>query len=80
MFASGDRLEDVAARWVTRFNEHEARAVAEVVNLVLTASGCDARINEDDIADPDNAPSRVAELQEEVQAVGCRFLQALDAC
>ncbi|KAJ4362528.1 cohesin complex subunit [Neocucurbitaria cava] len=67
VFASGDRLEDVAARWVTRFKEHEARSVAEIVNLVLTATGCDVRINEDDIADPDNAPSRVAEIQEEFQ-------------
>ncbi|CAO2655394.1 Nn.00g104580.m01.CDS01 [Neocucurbitaria sp. VM-36] len=67
VFASGDRLEDVTARWVVRFNEHEARSVAEIVNLVLTASGCDVRINEDDIADPDNAPSRVAEIQEEFQ-------------
>lgn len=71
MFASGDRLEDVAARWVARFNEHEAKAVAEIVNLVLQASGCDLRINEDDIADPDNAPNRVAEIQEEFQQVGC---------
>jgi cohesin complex subunit SA-1/2 len=70
VFASGDRLEDVAARWVARFNEHEAKAVAEVVNLVLQASGCDLRINEDDIADPDNAPNRVAEIQEEFQQVG----------
>ncbi|KAI4615550.1 uncharacterized protein J4E87_009008 [Alternaria ethzedia] len=67
VFASGDRLEDVAARWVARFNEHEAKAVAEIVNLVLQASGCDLRINEDDIADPDNAPNRVAEIQEEFQ-------------
>jgi|TARA_R110002003_G_scaffold137_5_gene12637 cohesin complex subunit SA-1/2 len=70
VFASGDRLEDVAASWVARFNEHEARAVAEVINLVLRAAGCDLRIDEDDIADPDNAPSRVAELQEEFQTVG----------
>jgi cohesin complex subunit SA-1/2 len=69
VFASGDRLEDVAANWVARFNEHEARAVAEIVNLVLRAAGCDLRIDEDDIADPDNAPSRVAEIQEEFQTV-----------
>lgn len=69
MFASGDRLEDVTARWVARFNEHEAKAVAEIVNLVLHASGCDLRINEDDIGDPDNAPNRVAEIQEEFQQV-----------
>ncbi|KAF1924157.1 STAG-domain-containing protein [Didymella exigua CBS 183.55] len=68
VFASGDRLEDVAARWVARFNEHEAKAVAEIVNFVLRAAGCGLRIDEDDIADPDNASSRVAELQDEYQA------------
>ncbi|KAF2851436.1 STAG-domain-containing protein [Plenodomus tracheiphilus IPT5] len=67
VFASGDRLEDVTARWVARFSEHEAKAVAEIINLVLQAAGCDIRINEDDIADPDNAPNRVAEIQEEFQ-------------
>jgi hypothetical protein len=70
VFASGDRLEDVTAQWISRFNEHEAKALAEVVNLVLQASGCDLRINEDDISDPDNAPNRVAEIQEEFQQVG----------
>ena len=70
MFASGDRLEDITARWVARFIEHEAQAVAEIVNLVLQAASCDLRINEDDIADPDNAANRVAEIQEEFQQVG----------
>ena len=60
----------MAASWVSRFNQHEARSVAEIVNLVLRASGCTQRIDEDDIADPDNAPSRVAEIQEEFQTVG----------
>jgi cohesin complex subunit SA-1/2 len=69
VFASRDRLEDVVARWVSRFNEHEAKAVAEIVNFVLRAAGCGLKIDEDDIADPDNAPSRVAEIQEEFQTV-----------
>ncbi|KAI8932044.1 hypothetical protein NX059_010937 [Plenodomus lindquistii] len=67
VFASGDRLEDVTARWVARFNENEAQALAEIINLVLQAAGCDVRINEHDIADPDNVPNRVAEIQEEFQ-------------
>jgi cohesin complex subunit SA-1/2 len=69
VFASRDRLQDVTARWAARFNEHEAKAVAEIVNLVLQAAGCDVHITEDDIADPDNAPNRVAEIQEEFQQV-----------
>lgn len=48
--------------------------MAEIVNLVLRAAGCDLRINEDDIADPDNAPSRVAEIQEEFQTVSSERL------
>jgi cohesin complex subunit SA-1/2 len=80
VFASGDRLEDVVASWVARFNEHEARAVAEIVNLVLRAAGCNIRINEDDIADPDNAPSRVAEIQEEFQTVSSCGLMDAYAC
>lgn len=61
-------MDQVAARWVAQFNEHEAKAVADIVNLVLRAAGCSLRIHEDDISDPDNAPSRVAELQDEFQA------------
>ena len=67
VFASGNRLEDVAGRWITQFSEHQGKAMAEVVNLVLRAAGCDLRIDEDDIADPDNAHNRVAEIQEEFQ-------------
>jgi cohesin complex subunit SA-1/2 len=69
VFASGERPQDVTARWVARFSENEAKAVAEIVNLVLQAAGCDLQITEDDIADPDNSPNRVAEIQEEFQQV-----------
>jgi cohesin complex subunit SA-1/2 len=48
--------------------------------MVLRAAGCDLRINEDDIADPDNAPSRVAEIQEEFQTVRLSDLNAPCAC
>lgn len=70
----------MAARWVARFREHEARALAEIVNLVLTATGCDIRIDEDDTADPDNAPSRVAEIQEEFQTVGILTISEFHKC
>ena len=78
MFATRERLEDVVARWVSRFNEHEAKAVAEIVNFVLRASGCGLKIDEDDIADPDNAPSRVAEIQEEFQTVRGSFRSTIN--
>ena len=64
-------LDDVAAAWVNSFQEHEARALAEVVNFVLRAAGCSIRVDEDDVADPDNCPARLAEIQDEYQAVRC---------
>lgn len=69
LFARGKRSTEVAAQWTTRFNEHEAKAVAEIVNLVLRASGCHVQIDEDDIADPDNCPSRLGEIQDEYNNV-----------
>jgi cohesin complex subunit SA-1/2 len=69
IYAHGARLEDVAAQWVVRFNEHEAKAVAELVNFVLRASGCHTQIDEDDVADPDNCVHRLGEIQDDYQQV-----------
>lgn len=70
IFARGSRLEDVAAQWITRFNEHEAKAVAEIVNLVIRAAGCRIQIDEDDISDPDNCVQKLGEIQDEFHEVG----------
>jgi cohesin complex subunit SA-1/2 len=69
VFARGNSLEDAAAQWVSSFKEHEARAVAEVVNFVLRAAGCTLKINEDDVADPDHCADKLGEIQDEYQAV-----------
>ena len=69
IFARGTRLNDVAAQWVGRFHEHEAMAVAEIVNLVIRAAGCHVQIDEEDIAEPDNCPHRLGNLQDEYNAV-----------
>jgi cohesin complex subunit SA-1/2 len=74
VFGQGSNIDDVAAEWVSSFQEHEARAVADIVNFVLRASGCSIRINEDDIADPDNCPNRLAEIQDEYQAVSAGII------
>ncbi|PVH99437.1 STAG-domain-containing protein [Periconia macrospinosa] len=67
IFAHGNRLEDVAAQWVARFNEHEAKTVAEIPNLIFRAAGCHAKVDEDDITDPDNCANRLGEIQDEYQ-------------
>jgi cohesin complex subunit SA-1/2 len=69
VFGGEHNLDDIAAEWVTSFQEHEARAVAQIVNFVLRSSGCTIEIDENDIADPDNCPSRLAEIQDEYQTV-----------
>lgn len=69
IFARGTRLNDVAAQWVGHFHEHEAKAVAEIVNLVIRAAGCHVQIDEEDIAEPDNCPHRLGELQDDYNAV-----------
>ncbi|KAF2190173.1 STAG-domain-containing protein [Zopfia rhizophila CBS 207.26] len=68
VFARGNNVEDVASQWVTRFQEHEAKAVAEVVNFVLRSAGCNIKIDDNDVSDPDNCASRLGEIQEEYQA------------
>lgn len=69
IYARGTKLEDVAAQWLGRFNEHEAKAVAELINFVIRASGCHTQIDEDDIADPDNCVHRLGEIQDDYQHV-----------
>ncbi|KAF2273148.1 STAG-domain-containing protein [Westerdykella ornata] len=68
VFGGENNLDDVVAEWVSSFHNHEARAVAQIVNFVLRCSGCSIQIDENDIGDPDNCPSRLADIQEEYQA------------
>ncbi|KAF2838216.1 hypothetical protein M501DRAFT_1011829 [Patellaria atrata CBS 101060] len=68
VFARGHTLDDVAAQWLAEFEQHEARAIASLVNFVIRASGSDGSIDENDVADPDSAMSKLLDLQEEYQA------------
>ncbi|KAF2646120.1 hypothetical protein P280DRAFT_512321 [Massarina eburnea CBS 473.64] len=67
IFARGNRLEDVAAQWIGQFNEHEAKAVVDLVNFVFRSAGCRIKVDEDDIGDPDNCANRLGEIQDEYQ-------------
>ena len=69
VFARGHTLDDVVAQWLTDFDEHESRALADLVNFVLKSAGCKLEISEHDIADPDNCTSKLGDLQDEFQAV-----------
>ena len=72
VFARGHTLDDVVTEWIRQFHEHESRAVADLVNFVLKCTGCSLQISEHDIEDPDSATNKIADLQEEFQAVGLK--------
>lgn len=55
--------------WLGRYKENNPAAMAELVNFILNCAGCTTRITEDDINDVDNVEGRLADVQEEFQAV-----------
>ena len=68
VFASDDTLENIAASWLQRFDNHESMALAEVVNFVLRCAGCESEVTEHDIEDPDGCTNKLTDIQEEFQA------------
>ncbi|KAL8931767.1 MAG: hypothetical protein Q9211_006746, partial [Gyalolechia sp. 1 TL-2023] len=68
LFAQGHTADAVAAEWITQYDRHNTNAMCELVNLVLKCTGSDSEVNVHDIEDPDNAASKLEDLQEEYQA------------
>ena len=68
VFAGDDTLEVIAASWLRRFDEHQSKAMAEVVNFVLRSAGCESTVTEYDVEDPDGCSNRLTDIQDEFQA------------
>ncbi|EME48128.1 hypothetical protein DOTSEDRAFT_147348 [Dothistroma septosporum NZE10] len=68
LFGRGTTIEEVVAGWLQAFKEHEARALADVINFVLKSAGCNSKLSEHDIEDPDSAAAKLTDLQDEYQA------------
>ncbi|KAI4167093.1 MAG: hypothetical protein LQ343_007497 [Gyalolechia ehrenbergii] len=68
LFAQGHTADAVAAEWITQYDRHNTNAMCELVNLVLKCTGCDLEVNVHDIEDPDNAASKLGDIQDEYQA------------
>ncbi|KAF4553862.1 STAG domain-containing protein [Elsinoe fawcettii] len=68
VFSGSKAVEEVASKWMQRFEEHESNALAEIVNFVLKCCGCDSEITNYDIEDVDGATNKVSDLQDEFQA------------
>jgi cohesin complex subunit SA-1/2 len=69
VFARGRTAESVAAEWVSSYERHNSRAIRDLVNFVLKSSGCNLEVTEYDIEDPDHVTDKLADLQDEYQAV-----------
>ena len=69
MFSQGHTLDGVAADWMTRYEQHQANAVRDLINFALKCTGCDLQVDLHDIEDPDNASSKLTDLQEEYHAL-----------
>lgn len=68
VFSHVHTLDAVAANWITQYEENKATAMCDLINFVLRCSGCPLQIDIHDIGDPDNAPSRLEDLQNEFHA------------
>lgn len=62
-------LDGVAADWMTRYEQHQANAVRDLINFALKCTGCDLQVDLHDIEDPDNAASKLTDLQDEYHAL-----------
>ncbi|CZT19110.1 uncharacterized protein RCC_04956 [Ramularia collo-cygni] len=68
LFAHDKTIDEVVKEWLAAFEEHESRALADVINFVLKSAGCNGKLTEFDIEDPDGATARLTDLQDEHQA------------
>lgn len=64
IFTSGKTSDIVATEWLATFDSDNTAALTDLINMVLKAAGCDIKVTEDDINDPDNVPSRLEDIQE----------------
>ena len=68
MFLQASSTDDVAANWIESYKVHNANAMCELINFVLRCTGCDLQVDVHDIEDPDNAPNKLTDLQDEYQS------------
>ena len=75
VFVRGHAAESVAVDWLSSYEQHNSQAIRDLVNFVLKCSGCNLEVTEYDIEDPDHVTDKLADLQEEYQAVNNDFFE-----
>ena len=62
-------MKIVAKNWLDRYNADNTASMMDLVNCILKSAGCELRVTEDDVNDPDNIASKVDDMQEEFKGV-----------
>ncbi|KAI3476904.1 hypothetical protein L1887_61495 [Cichorium endivia] len=57
-------LQSIAEDWVVAFSDNEASALADLVNFIIRACGCNGSVDENQVVDIDNVVDNLEELQE----------------
>ena len=64
IFTSGKTTDEVATHWLSQYDAASPEALTDLVNCILKSAGCDIKVTEDDINDPDNIATRLEDIQE----------------
>lgn len=62
-------MADVVSQFLTNYGEDNPASLAELINTVFKCAGCKLEVTEDDINDTENVEGKLADLQDEFQAV-----------
>ena len=65
---SGMHPDQLASDWISHYSEEATAAMRDLINFVLKCAGCTFEVDIHDIEDPDNAPSKLEDLQEQYHA------------
>ena len=64
IFTSGKTTDEAATHWLSQYDAASPEALTDLVNCILRSAGCDIKVTEDDINDPDNIATRLEDIQE----------------
>src|SRR4051794_16067106 len=70
VFGKSNNPDTVAAQWLSQYQRNNGQAMRDLVNFILRCAGTDLEVDNDEVADVDNAPDRITDLQALYQAEG----------
>jgi len=65
VFGKGNSADDAASVWLETLKNDNVAAIRDLVNFMLQCAGCEVKVENQDIEDIDNVPSRLGDIVEE---------------